>query len=164
MSFKTFLASEKAARAALVKRDTSILALENTGDKFKSVKEDNANLRVFTIIDQEFEVNMQILKDDNRLFTSWVLHCSVNLKDDPDFKSDQENYNKTCLDVMKYREDAYQILDSKGLFPQVKPEVGESLDLAAVLHKLAADAQKDREAHALALKNVSKLAADAAKA
>ena len=164
MSFKAYLASETKARAALVKRNTSILALENTGGKFQTVKEDNANLRVFTIIDQEFEVNLQILKDDNRSFTTWVLHASVDLKEDPEFKSDQENYNKTCLDVMKYREEAYQILDSKGLFPSVKPGVSESLDLAAVLQKLAVDAQKDRDAHALALTNVSKLAADAAKA
>ena len=70
MSFKNFLASETKARAALVKRNTSILALENTGGKFQSVKIDNANLRVFTIIDQEFEVNLQILKDDNRSFTT----------------------------------------------------------------------------------------------
>ena len=107
---------------------------------------------------------MQILKDDNRTFTSWVLHASVNLKEDPDFKSDQENYNKVCLEVVKYREEAYQVLDSKGLFPQVKPEVGESIDLATVLQQLAADAQRDRDAHALALRNVSKLAADAANA
>ena len=164
MDFKAYLASETKARAALVKRNASILALENTGERFRTIKAENANLRVFTIIDQEFEVNMQLLKDDNRAFTSWVLHASVNLKEDPDFKSDQENYNTVSLEVVKCREEAYQVLDSKGLFPQVEPEVSKSIDLATVLQQLAADAQKDRDAHALALTNVSKLAADAANA
>ena len=164
MNFKAYLASETKARAALVKRNASILALENTGERFRTIKAENANLRVFTIIDQEFEVNLQLLKDDNRAFTSWVLHASVNLKEDPDFKSDQENYNTVSLEVVKCREEAYQVLDSKGLFPQVEPEVGKSIDLATVLQQLAADAQKDRDAHALALTNVSKLAADAANA
>ena len=69
MNFKAYLASETKARAALVKRNASILALENTGERFRTIKAENANLRVFTIIDQEFEVNMQLLKEDNRTFT-----------------------------------------------------------------------------------------------
>merc|ERR1711888_52074 len=38
------------------------------------------------------------------------------------------------------------------------------MDLAAVLQQLAADVKRDRNAHALALRNVSELAADAANA
>ena len=164
MNFKAYLASENKVRAALVKRNASILALENTGERFQTIKADNAKVRIFSLIDQEFEVNMQTLKDDNRSFTSWILHASSNLKEDTEFKTDQQNYNKVCLDVAKLREDAYQVLDSKGLFPQVKPNVNESIDLANILQQLAADAQKDREANAVALRNVSKLVADAAKA
>ena len=108
------------------------------------LKADNAKVRIFSLIDQEFEVNMQILKDDNRSFTSWILHASSNLKEDPEFKTDQQNYNKACLDVTKLREEAYEVLDSKGLFPEVKPQVNENIDLATILDKLSADAKKDR--------------------
>ena len=80
MNFKAYLASETKVRAALVKRNASILALENTGERFQTIKDDNAKVRIFTLIDQEFEVNMQILKEDNRAFTSWILNASSNLK------------------------------------------------------------------------------------
>ena len=101
MSYKDFMAAKKEVRAAKVKRDTSLLALENTGVRFKSIKVENANARIFTLIDQEFDIHMQILKDDNVTFTSWILHATGNIKEDSDFKADQKNYNKVCLDVMK---------------------------------------------------------------
>ena len=164
MSFKDFLAAKKEVRAAQVKRNASLLALENTGARFKSINVENANARIFTLIDQEFDNHMQILKDDNVTFTSWILHATGNLKDDPDFKTDQKNYNKACLDVLKCKEDAYQIVDSKGLFPEVKPQVNENIDLATILDKLATDAKRDREVNALAIKNVSNIASEAAKA
>ena len=87
--FKDILAAKREVRAAQVKRDASLLALENTGDHFKSISADNANARIFSLIDQEFDNNMQNLKDDNRSFTYWILHASGNLKDEPDFKTDQ---------------------------------------------------------------------------
>ena len=66
---------------------------------------------------------------------------------------------------MTCREKIYVIIESKGLFPEVKPHVIEQgINLVTILEKLAADAKKDREVHALAMKNASLLAAEAAKA
>ena len=116
MSFKNFLASEKGVRAAKVKRDTSLLALENTGVRFNSITSENANVRIFTQIDNEFDSHLQTLKDDNVAFTSWILHASINLKEDSVFKADQKTYNQVYLDAMKGREKAYSIVESKGIF------------------------------------------------
>ena len=64
-TYTDFLTSKKEARAAKVKRDASILALENTCARFNSITSENANVRIFTQIDNEFESKMQDLKDDN---------------------------------------------------------------------------------------------------
>ena len=85
MSYKDFMAAKKEVRAAKVKRDISLLALENTGVHFKSIKNENANARIFTQIDKEFDDHLQTLKDDNVTFTSWILHATGNLKEDSDF-------------------------------------------------------------------------------
>ena len=51
MTFKDFMAAKREVRAAQVKRDASLLALENTGARFKSINVENANARIFTLID-----------------------------------------------------------------------------------------------------------------
>ena len=164
-TYTDFLASKKEARAAKVKRDASILALENTCARFNSITSENAIVRIFTQIENEYGRNLQALKDDNVTFTYWILHASTNFKDDSAFIADQKTYNKACLDAMTCREKIYVIIESKGLFPEVKPHViEEGINLATILEKLAAVAKKDREVHALAMKNASLLAAEAAKA
>ena len=79
-TYTDFLASKKEARAAKVKRDASILALENICAWFNSITSENAKVRIFTQIDNEYESNLQTLKDDNVSFTSWILHASANYK------------------------------------------------------------------------------------
>ena len=163
--YHDFLASKKEVRAAKVKRDASILALEHTCAQFNSISTQNPNVRIFAQIDNEYERNMQVLRDDNVTFTHWILHASSNFRDDPDFIDDQSLYNKASLDAMQCRDVIYEIIASKGLFPEEKPHVvEEGLDIAAILEKLSEDAKKDREVHASAMKAASDLAAAAAKA
>ena len=94
MSYKDFMAGKKEVGAAKVKRDASLLALENTGVRFNSINSENANARIFTLIEKEFDNHLQTLKDDNVTFTSWILHATGNIKEDSDFKADQKIITK----------------------------------------------------------------------
>ena len=67
-------------------------------------------------------------------------------------------------DPLNARDKYYVIIEDKGLFPPVTPPSGVTVNMEAILDKLALDSKAEREAHAKALQDASELAKKATEA
>ena len=85
----------KTTKAALIKRNASVMELNNSVGKIKLLSTTNPNLRQFTCIDKELETNLEQLKTDNHLFVQHILHASATLSSDSEFMKDQESIRAT---------------------------------------------------------------------
>ena len=85
----------KTIKAALIKRNASVMELSNSVGKIKLLSTSNHNLRQFTCIDKELEANLEQLKTDNHLFVQHILHASATLSSDSEFMKDQESIRAT---------------------------------------------------------------------
>ena len=93
-SYKSCLEA-KSIKAALIKRNVSVMELSNAVGKIKLLSTSNPNLRQFALIDKELEANLEQLKSDNHLFVQHILHANATLSSDSEFMKDQESIRAT---------------------------------------------------------------------
>ena len=113
-------------------------------------------------LDKKYDTDLDLLKEENRKFTQSVLKTNADFAEESVFKTLKSAYSKACLDAFDIRDKYYDIIESKYLLPPVAPPSGETIDMGAILDKLALDSKADREAHAKSLQIASKLAKKAA--
>ena len=141
----------KSIKAAFIKRNASVMELNNTVGKIQMLNTSNPSLRQFTYIDKEFEVNMEQLKGDNHLFVQHILHASQNFSSDAEFTEDQKSIRATQIAAINAKDSYLEILENHNLVPKISDQVANaapvptSPDLAAILKELAEDRKNQKE-------------------
>ena len=151
----------KTIKAALIKRNASVMELSNSVGKIKLLSTTNPNLRQFTCIDKELEANLEQLKTDNHLFVQHILHASATLSSDSEFMKDQESIRATQFAALTAKNEYLEILESHNLIPKLADQVASQAaaapapEIATLLKELALDRKaqaEDRKAHAASQK------------
>ena len=117
-SYQTCLAI-KTIKAAFIKRNASVMELNNTVGKFQLLNTSNPNLRQYTYIDKEFEANMEQLKSDNHFFVQHILHASQDFSSDVEFAEDQKSIRATQFAAISTKDNYVQILENHNLIPKI---------------------------------------------
>ena len=102
----------KATKAALIKRNASVMELSNSVGKIKLLNTSNPNLRQFTCIDKELDANLEQLKADNHLFVQHILHASATLSSNSDFMKDQESIRAKQFAELGAKNEYLEILET----------------------------------------------------
>ena len=133
----------KTIKAALIKRNASVMELNNSVGKIKLLSTTNPNLRQFTCIDKELEANLEQLKTDNHLFVQHILHASATLSSDTEFTKDQESIRATQFAALSVKNQHLEILESHNLIPKLADQVASAAaaaptpEIAIILKELA---------------------------
>ena len=147
----------KAIKAAFIKRNASVMELNNTVGKIQLLNTSNPSLRQFTYIDKEFEANMEQLKSDNHLFVQHILHASQNFSSDENFTQDQNSIRATQISAITVKDNYVEILENHNLVPKISEQVANAAsaspapDIAILLRVIALDRKaqaEDRKAQA----------------
>ena len=151
----------KTIKAALIKKNASVMELNNSVGKIKLLSTTNPNLRQFTLVDKELETNLEQLKTDNHLFVQHILHASATLSTDSEFMRDQESIRATQFAALSEKSDFLEILENKNLIPKIADQVTSTAaaaptpEIATLLKELAEDRKaqaEDRKANAASQK------------
>ena len=146
-SYKSCLES-KSIKAAFIKRNASVMELNNTVGKFKLLNTTVPNLRQFTYIDKELDAKMEQLITDNHLFVQHILHASQTLSSDTEFTEDQKSIRSTQFAAICAKDEYVAILEDHKLVPKISEQVSNAAavhttpDMATILKQIAKD-QKD---------------------
>ena len=116
----------KAIKAAFIKRNASVMELNNTVGKIQLLNTSNPSLRQFTYIDKEFEANMEQLKSDNHLFVQHILHASQNFSSDENFTQDQNSIRATQISAITVKDIYVEILENHNLVPKISEQVANA--------------------------------------
>ena len=160
----------KSIKAALIKRNASVMELSNAVGKIKLLSTSNPNLRQFTCIDKELEANLEQLKTDNHLFVQHILHASATLSSDSEFMKDQESIRATQFAALSAKNEYLEILENHNLIPKLTDQVASqatvapSPEIAILLKELALDWKAHAASQKLLLTELSNNQAAATKA
>ena len=146
-SYKSCLES-KHIKAAFIKRNASVMELNNTVGKFKLLNKDVPSLRQFTYIDKELDAKMDQLATDNHLFVQHILHASQTLSSDTEFTEDQKSIRSTQFAAISAKDEYVTILEDHNLVPKISEQISNAAavsatpDVATILKEMAKD-QRD---------------------